>query len=74
MWAHRFRELVDETSIPPVTTAAVNSAFVPCPIQVFSGPDPAQQAFIQEVYRIAQERTQAQLESRRTWLPAFSMN
>lgn len=40
----------------------VNPAmFIACPAFVFGGTDPAQWALVQELYRIAWERTQAEL-------------
>jgi len=71
MPAHRFRELLAETTVTHVPSAAANGAFMPCPIMGVL--PPAQQTFVQEVYRIAQERTEEQLRSRRT-CPSFSMN
>jgi hypothetical protein len=45
---------------PGMATPAMSSAFVTCPCAVLMM-SPAQQAFATEVYRLAYERTQAQL-------------
>ena len=73
MFQHRFREQLQRSSVSAAFAgAAAGCAFVPCP--VFGAFSPAQQAQIQEVYRIAAERTRDQL--RRQWWrrPQFSLN
>jgi hypothetical protein len=75
MSAHRFREHLEnstENSASPFTGVGVTCAFVPCP--VLAGFSSVQQAQIQEIYRIAAERTRDQL--RRSWAkrPQFSLN
>jgi hypothetical protein len=73
MFTHRFRELLPSQ---PVFCAragvGVSCAFVPCP--GFGAFSAAHQAQVQEVYRIAAERTREQL--RRCWSrrPQFSLN
>jgi hypothetical protein len=70
MLANRFRNL-----IPAEPAVAVSSAFVTCPCAALMM-TPAQQAFATEVYRLAYERTQAQLrpEVRPLRFAHFSLN
>lgn len=73
MFQHRFREQLAQPSlVSTFAGAAAGCAFVPCP--VFGLFAPAQLSQIQEVYRIAAERTRDQL--RRQWArrPQFSLN
>jgi hypothetical protein len=50
-------------------------AFVACPAPLFATFNPAQQSFIAEVYRQAQELAQAQLRKPlRKRIPEFSVN
>jgi len=74
MSAHRFRALMDSISPAPVATTAVPCGFVPCPCAVMGAFTPAHQQFVQEVYRIARERTESQLQPRRIRLPEPSLN
>jgi hypothetical protein len=67
MAVHRFRSLLEQSPSLP----AVSCGFMPCPMLPFA---PAQLAFVQEVYRFAWERTEAQLRSERPWPPAFSLS
>jgi len=57
-----------------VTTSEAASAFVPCPAILMGSLAPQQQLFVQEVYRVAQERTQAQMQARESWPPVFSLD
>jgi hypothetical protein len=61
---------------PAVVVPAASSAFVSCPCPVALMMTPAQQAFAAEVYRLAYERTQAQLRPavRELRFTAFSLN
>ena len=72
MLAHRFRDQLDSWvgATAPVNQTAV--AFVPCPM--FQMLASCQQAQIQEIYRIAAERTREQLRPIRSYLPQFSVN
>jgi len=67
MAANRFEEMFQAVS--PSMPASM-AGFVPCPLPFLAA---AQQQFIQEVYRIARERTEAELRPpvRRA---VFSMN
>ncbi len=47
---------------PTLAAPAMSSAFIACPCAVLMM-SPAQQAFATEVYRLAYERTQAQLRA-----------
>ena len=49
-------------------------AFVACPAPLFTSFTSAQQAFVAEVYRRAQELTEAQLRPPRRRIPEFSRN
>lgn len=73
MHAHRFQE---QLSRLPATARFVGSmacgAFVSCP--VFGAFSAAQQSQIQEVYRIAAERTREQLRRQWSRRPQFSLN
>jgi len=71
MAAHRFRALIEQVEVSPTREIAAG-AFMPCPLM---GVIPAAHlTFVQEVYRLAQERTQAQLRPARSRLPQFSLN
>lgn len=73
MSEHRFREhLLSSVASGAVVGAAMNCAFVPCPM--FSGFSVSQQSQVQEIYRIAAERTREQLRRRRPFPPLFSAN
>jgi hypothetical protein len=70
MSEHRFRELLNPT--PNLFGPAPLGAFVSCPMfPSFSG---AHQTQIQEIYRIAAERTREQLRPRPSRIPQFSLN
>ncbi|MBX9623030.1 MAG: hypothetical protein K2X82_04370 [Gemmataceae bacterium] len=73
MLEHRFREhLAAEGAVATMPNPV---AFVPCPM--LAGYSPTQLACVAEVYRLAREMTQAQLEARRpvpAFPPAFSLN
>lgn len=71
MFEHRFRELVAHAT-PVVVPAAAFCAFAPCPM--FHALAPSHQAQIQEVYRIAAERTREQLRPKPSRIPQFSLN
>jgi hypothetical protein len=70
MFEHRFRELL--TPAPTAFTPALHCAFVSCPM--LSACTPAHQSQIQEIYRIASERTREQLRPRPSRIPQFSLN
>jgi hypothetical protein len=73
MSAHRFRALLPSTPLAPENAARTSCGFVPCPaplLGLFSAP---QHEFIQEVYRLARERVEAQTRPVLR-LPAFSSN
>ncbi len=70
MFEHRFRELL--SPLPSVFAPAPLSAFVGCPM--FLGFSAAHQSQIQEIYRIAAERTREQLRPRTSRIPQFSLN
>lgn len=70
MAEHRFRELVASPLFATVPVASC--AFAPCPMfHLFA---PSHQAQIQEIYRIATERTREQLRPRPPRIPEFSLN
>lgn len=70
MFEHRFQEFLN-----PSPAAANRPAFVACLCGAFAV-TPGQQSFVAEVYRLAQELTEAQnhrpANTRR--IPAFSLN
>jgi hypothetical protein len=70
MFEHRFRELVAIAT--PVVPVAAFCAFAPCPM--FHTLAAAHQAQIQEIYRIAAERTREQLRPKPSRIPQFSLN
>lgn len=73
MLEHRFRELVSHPVTVGAPSDAMFCAFVPCPL--FQNFSTVQQAQIQEIYRIAAERTREQLRPHRSFrVPKFSMN
>jgi hypothetical protein len=58
---HRFQDLLAD---PPMTTVAPSlSGFAPCPSVVVQNWSAAQQAWVGQLYRIAYERAQAELQS-----------
>lgn len=70
---HRFRNLLETLPFPSrLSSVLPESPFVPCP--VVSLMTISQQAQVLEIYRIAAERTQAQLRTARRALPEFSLN
>ncbi len=70
MLEHRFAELV--ASSGSVLAASESGAFLPCPLATFA---PTQASHIQEIYRLAAERTREQLQPRRSFrIPSFSRN
>ena len=71
MAVHRFRGLV-ASALPVAPPVAAFCAFAPCPM--FHAFAPSQQAQIQEIYRIAAERTREQLRPRPSRIPQFSLN
>ncbi len=77
MFEHRFREqlaqLQPRAAAMPMRIGA--GGFIPCPM--FHAFTAAQQTQIQDIYRIAAERTREQLRSkrsRRSRFPEFSRN
>ena len=71
MVAHRFAAQFRQPQTALVGTAAGNESFVACPVALFPA---AQQAQIQEVYRLAAEQTRRQLKPKWSLAPAFSRN
>lgn len=74
MSAHRFRAFSEQFTTSSASHVAAPAAFMPCPCPMLMACPPAQQSFIEAVYRLAQERTQAQLQPQRTRAPQFSLN
>ena len=78
MFEHRFRDQLAQLNpsfaAVPAMAGACMGAFVPCPMFMAFGA--AHQTQIQEVYRLAAERTREQLlqNRRRSRLPQFSRN
>ncbi|MFO0807750.1 MAG: hypothetical protein U0746_03930 [Gemmataceae bacterium] len=65
MYANRIQHLIPE-ELP--VAAIIPHGFVPCPVAVLSSLTPSQQSAVEAIYRIAQERAQAQLQpDRRAW-------
>jgi len=73
MAAHRFRSLL-QRSARSVAINEVASAFVPCPAILMGSLAPQQQLFVQEVYRMARERTESQLRADESWPGVFSLD
>lgn len=72
MLTHRFQDLVSSAAVA-TPVALMGCAFVPCPVGVLV--PLAQVSQVQEIYRIAAERTREQLTPRRRFrIPAFSRN
>jgi hypothetical protein len=72
MFANRLHGLLVHTT--PVE-GTLQPAFVACPATLFATFNPAQLSFIAEVYKQAQELTQAQIKKpRRKRIPEFSVN
>ena len=74
MVEHRFRDQLAQLDSAPIAVPVFcgMSAFVPCPM--FMAFAPNQQAQIQEIYRVAAERTREQLRPKRSRIPQFSRN
>lgn len=77
MFEHRFREQLAQLQPTVTAVSAVSGVggFVPCPM--FQAFTTAQQTQIQDIYRIAAERTREQLRQLRpgrSRLPQFSRN
>lgn len=72
MLEHRFREHLQSRPVVAVGGVGMGCAFVPCP--AFSTFTPAQQTQVQEIYRIAAERTREQLRPSHPYPPQFSLN
>lgn len=71
MFENRISEFFTNTEFAPV---AASPAFVACPVAMF-GQTATQVAFVAEVYRRAQELTEAQLRRpTRNRIAAFSLN
>lgn len=73
MFENRIRNFLAAPVLVPAF-AGCQPAFVACPLNMFPGFGTSQQAFIAEVYRLAQELTEAQLSKPRQRIPAFSRN
>ena len=74
MAEHRFRDQLAQFRPALALVPAIGgiSAFVPCPM--FAMFTSMQQAQIQEVYRVAAERTREQLRPKPSRIPQFSLN
>lgn len=72
MSEHRFREHLMNPSLHAVSQVHVSAAFVAC--AALGHLSPSHQLQVQEVYRIAAERTREQLRRQRPFPPAFSLN
>ena len=74
MFTHRFREQLSRLhpAAPVASAAEAVCAFVPCP--VFHTFTAVHQTQLQEIYRVAAERTREQLRPRRSRTPQFSRN
>lgn len=72
MSVHRFRDQIRQTQPNPAFAGALGCAFVPCPM--FQACHPMQQVQIQEIYRLAAERTREQLRPTPSRIPQFSLN
>jgi hypothetical protein len=72
MFAHRFRDHLRTPSTDLEIGVGPACAFVPCP--VFHQFNATQQTQIQDIYRIAAERTQEQLRRESIRRPQFSLN
>ena len=74
MAEHRFRDQLAQLrpamALMPATCGM--SAFVPCPM--FAAFTSMQQSQIQEIYRVAAERTREQLRPKPSRIPQFSLN
>jgi hypothetical protein len=73
MAAHRFRSLLQRPARSVATNEAA-SAFVSCPALLMGSFAPGHQLFVQEVYRLARERTESQLRPEESWPPVFSLD
>jgi hypothetical protein len=73
MSAHRFRALLPSTSPARANTSVMSCGFVPCPAELLGLIPVPQHQFVQEVYRLARERAEAQLRPA-VRLPEFSWN
>jgi len=58
----------------PVTSVGSSSGFMPCPLPLLNALPAAQHQFVQEIYRIARERAEAQARPARPAMPEFSWN
>lgn len=76
MFEHRFRDQLaqPQPSVATMPMLSGNGGFVPCPM--FHAFTVAQQTQIQDIYRIAAERTREQLRAKRkrSRFPEFSRN
>jgi hypothetical protein len=74
MFRHRFRDQESpaqvDLGVPAMCGAGMT--FLPCPM--FQAFTPAHQAQIQEIYRVAAERTREQLRPRPSRIPQLSLN
>jgi hypothetical protein len=73
MAAQRFHSLFESIHPATVSTVKVAEGFVACPAALLVGLSMSEQMFIQEVYRIARGRTDAQTRPPFR-LPEFSLN
>jgi hypothetical protein len=71
---HWYRASLDITAPAPRSAEGPLGGFVPCPAPLLVSFSAAQQLWVQEIYRIARERTEVQLRSRRRRVPEFSPN
>lgn len=61
MLEHRFRHLLVETAVVPAALSL--GGFTVCPSPLLQGWSGAQQGWVGQLYRIAYERAQAELQS-----------
>jgi hypothetical protein len=73
MSAHRFRALLPSTPPARANTAGVSCGFVPCPAPILGLLTAPQYQLVQEIYRLARERAEAQHRPA-VRLPEFSWN
>jgi len=71
MFENRIRDFSLPASAPVNDTVP---AFVACPAPLFASFSVAHQSFVAEVYRRAQELTEAQMRKPARRIPAFSLN
>jgi hypothetical protein len=74
MFENRIRDFFATIDPTPAFTGAI-PAFMACPVPLLANYSLAQQSFVAEVYRRAQELTESQLRKpARRLIPEFSLN